>query len=111
MQEYTTKFCQLAVMLGIGLDDEDIFTKFAARLHRQIQNELCLYQATSVSNANSIAMVIGQKNKSGGQRSPYNVKKKSGGNHNLKNNQKGNSSSSSKSTKFCEHCKILYPTS
>jgi hypothetical protein len=107
VQKYTTEFHRLAVTLGIGLDNEDVFTKFVAGLYQQIQNELRLYQATSVSNASSIAMAIEQKNKPSRQRTIDNGKEKNGGNQNSKKyTQKGISSSFSKSTKFCEHCKI-----
>ncbi|KAA8546775.1 hypothetical protein F0562_003204 [Nyssa sinensis] len=37
VQEYTTKFWRLAVALGIALNNEEVYTKFVASLHRSIQ--------------------------------------------------------------------------
>ncbi|XP_038973019.1 uncharacterized protein LOC120105044 [Phoenix dactylifera] len=107
VQEYTTEFRRLAVTLGISLDNEDVFTKYVAGLHRQIQNEIRLYNATGVSSASGIAMAIELKNKPGEQKASEGVQKGTS-NHfrDKKHTRKGKPSSSSNVDKFCEHCKI-----
>ncbi|GJY65212.1 retrotransposon protein, putative, ty1-copia subclass [Tanacetum coccineum] len=65
VQEYTTKFRRLTVMLGISITYENVFTKYVAGLQRQIQNELRMYSFEDISSASRIAMAIEMKNKNG----------------------------------------------
>ncbi|GJX35632.1 hypothetical protein Tco_0247189 [Tanacetum coccineum] len=74
VQEYTTEFRRLAVMLGISTTYEDVFTKYVAGLQRQIQNELRMYSLEDISSASRIAMAIEVKNKNGGIKTEDNVK-------------------------------------
>lgn len=61
MQEYTTKFRRLAAALGIALDNVKVLTKFVAGLHRSIQGEMRLYQATNISQTSHITLAIKRK--------------------------------------------------
>ncbi|GJR25019.1 hypothetical protein Tco_0973546 [Tanacetum coccineum] len=74
VQEYTTEFRRLAVMLGISITYEDVFTKYVAGLQRQIQNELRMYSFEDISSARRIAMAIEVNNKNGGLKIEEDVK-------------------------------------
>ncbi|KAA8535891.1 hypothetical protein F0562_030894 [Nyssa sinensis] len=106
VQEYTTEFRRLAVALGITLDNEEVYTKFVAGLHRSIQGEMRLYQAMNVSQASRIALAIERKNQTDTSRTTGNGKKKEASKPSKKQSP-SNSSSSFKSNKYCDHCKIL----
>ncbi|KAA8542785.1 hypothetical protein F0562_023937 [Nyssa sinensis] len=105
VQEYTTEFRRLAVALGITLDNEEVYTKFVVGLHRSIQGEMRLYQAMNISQASRIALVIERKNQTDTSRTTGNGKKKEASKPSKKQSL-SNSSSSFKSNKYCDHCKI-----
>ncbi|KAA8518207.1 hypothetical protein F0562_015681 [Nyssa sinensis] len=105
VQEYTTEFWRLAVALGITLDNKEVYTKFVAGLHRSIQGEMRLYQAMNISQASRIALAIERKNQTDTSRTTGNGKKKEASKPSKKQSP-SNSSSSFKSNKYCDHCKI-----
>ncbi|GJY32074.1 glutamate-rich WD repeat-containing protein 1 [Tanacetum coccineum] len=84
VQEYITEFRRLAVMLGISMTCEDVFTKYVAGLQRQTQNELRMYSFEDISSASRIAMAIEVKNKNGGLKIEEDVKEHIGEKDNKK---------------------------
>ncbi|GJT11122.1 hypothetical protein Tco_0858164 [Tanacetum coccineum] len=98
VQEYTTEFRRLAVMLGISTAYENVFTKYVAGLQRQIQNELRMYSLEDISSASRIAMAIEVKSKNGGTKIEENVKEEA--------LEKKLTVTSNNSKLFCGKCQI-----
>jgi hypothetical protein len=51
VQEYTTKFIKMAIMLGISPKNPDVLLKYLGRLHSHLQNQVMFFKPRIVDKA------------------------------------------------------------